>query len=378
MEIQIRSRISPRSWIEIDLNAIRENALTLKSFLKSDVKIIAVVKSNAYEHGIVEVADVLKDLVTVFAVSGLEEACALRDSGIDNKIIFLSNPLNLEDVDFIMHKDIIPTINSIEILNLYEKKASQEGKSLNVHFKIDTGMSRLGIQWDNKEELVKSIQGAKHLNIQGCFTHFAHAEDIQYTRNQIERFESVVKFLRQYGYSFIQHAANSSAILRMPSVWYDSVRPGLMLYGIYPDLGVKNRIKLRQAISFKTKLMQVKEIKNGDYVGYCCTYKAPADMKIGIVPVGYSHGIPWSLSSKGFLLLQGKRVPILGRVSMDQIILDLRGIENPCIGDEVVITGKQIDDEIRIEELAELSNTIPYEILCNFGKVRDKIYLKDD
>ncbi|MDP8234263.1 MAG: alanine racemase [Candidatus Saelkia tenebricola] len=378
MEIEISNKISSRCWIEVDLDVIRENALSLRSFLKSDTGIIAVVKSNAYEHGINEVGAILSDIVDMFAVSSLQEAVVLREAGVENPVLFFSNPLNEDDLDLIFQYDILPVINDISFLEIFENKARQLGVRKAVDIKIDTGMSRLGIAWDEKSNLLNCLNKIEYLDIHGCFTHFAHAEDIQFTRLQSERFQDITNLLKDNGYDFKCHAANSSTTLRMPSVWFDYVRPGLILYGIYPDLGVKNRISLKQAFSFKTRLMQVKDVKKGSFIGYCCTYKAPSDMKIGIIPVGYNQGIPWSFSNKGLVLLRGKRVPILGRVSMDQIIINLREIESPKIAEEVVITGIQGTEEIKIEELAELSNTIPYEIICGLGKVQNKIYLKKD
>ena len=378
MQIEIKDRILPRCWLEIDLAAITENVRNLRAFLKSETGIIAVVKSNAYGHGIVEVAESIIDYVDTFAVSSLDEALFLRESGVSKPILFLSNPIGEEDLDFIFQNNITPAINGIEYLDVFEKKAKASETELDVHLNIDTGMSRLGVLYDGRHAFLNSLNKISALNIRGCFTHFAHAENIEYTRLQQGRFEKVSNMLKSSGHNFKQHAANSSAALRMPSVWYDYVRPGLILYGIYPDAAVKNRISIKQAMSFKTKLIQVKNVKKGTYIGYCCTYKAPSDMAIGVVPVGYNQGIPWSFSNKGCMLLRGRRVSILGRVSMDQVVLDLREIENPGIGEEIVITGTQVQEELGIEELAELSNTIPYEIVCGFGKVKTKKFLKSE
>ncbi|MDP8253765.1 MAG: alanine racemase [Candidatus Kaelpia aquatica] len=375
MQINLKNRISNRCWLEIDLNAIRSNAANLRKFLKSEVGIIAVVKSNAYEHGIRETAEALSELIDIFAVSSLSEASELKECGIDKPILFLSNPLGDEDISFIIEEGIMPAINSIEFLELFDEKARHLGVKIPVHIKIDTGMSRLGVGWEESDSLLKALLKSKHLDVQGCFTHFAHAEDIDFTRLQAERFQHSRDLLKEHGYSFVSHLANSSTTLRMPSLWYDLVRPGLILYGVYPDSGVKSRIKIAQAMSFKTRLIEIKTVKKGNSIGYCCTYKASSDMKIGIIPVGYSQGIPWSFSNRGSVLLRSKRVSILGRVSMDQTMVDLRDIEDAQIGDEVVITGKQGTEEIRIEELAELSNTIPYEVLCGLGKVKDRVYL---
>ncbi|MDP8216380.1 MAG: alanine racemase [Candidatus Kaelpia imicola] len=375
MQIDLRNRISSRCWLEIDLNILRSNLLNLRKFLKSEVGIIAVVKSDAYEHGIKEVVETLADLVDIFAVSSLNKAYEIKECGIDKPILFLSNPLGADDLNFIIEKDIIPVINSIEFLDSFQRRAVQAGIKIPVHIKIDTGMSRLGVGWEESNRLIKALLKASHLDVQGCFTHFAHAEDIDFTRLQAERFQHSRTLLKSHGYNFISHAANSSATLRMPSLWYDFVRPGLILYGVYPDSGVKNRIRITQAMSFKTRLIEIKTVRRGSFIGYCCTYKASLDMKIGIIPVGYNQGIPWSSSNRGSVLLRSKRVPILGRISMDQIIVDLREVEEAQIGDEIVITGKQGTEEIRIEELAELSNTIPYEVLCSLGKAKDRVYL---
>jgi len=375
MQIEIRDRISSRYWLEIDLNILKSNILNLREFLKSEVGIIAVVKSNAYEHGIREVAESLENLVDIFAVSSLNEACEIRELGVDKPILFLSNPLGPEDISFIIEKSIIPVINDIEFLKSFQERALNIGIKIPVHIKFDTGMSRLGIDWRDNDKLIKALLKSNCIDVKGCFTHFAHAEDIDFTRLQSERFQEAADTLKSYGYNFISHLANSSTTLRMPSLWADFVRPGLIIYGIYPDSGVKNRINIAQVMTFKTRLIATKKVKKGSFVGYCCTYKASSDMKIGIIPVGYNQGIPWSFSNRGMVLLRSKRVPILGRISMDQIVIDLREVEEAQIGDEVVITGKQGSEEIKIEELAELSNTIPYEVLCGLGKVKNRIYI---
>jgi len=375
MQIEIRDSISSRYWLEIDLNILKSNILNLREFLKSEVGIIAVVKSNAYEHGIREVVESLENLVDIFAVSSLNEACEIRELGVDKPILFLSNPLGPEDINFIIEKSIIPVINDIEFLKSFQERALNIGIKIPVHIKFDTGMSRLGIDWRDNDKLIKALLKSNCIDVKGCFTHFAHAEDVEFTRLQSERFQEATGTLKSYGYNFISHLANSSTTLRMPSLWFDFVRPGLILYGIYPDSGVKNRINIAQAMTFKTRLIATKKIKKGSFIGYCCTYKASSDMKIGIIPVGYNQGIPWSFSNRGMVLLRSKRVPILGRISMDQIVIDLREVEEAQIGDEVVITGKQGSEEIKIEELAELSGTIPYEVLCGLGKVKNRIYI---
>ncbi len=375
MQIEVREKISSRCWLEIDLNAIKSNLSSLRELLKSEVGIIAVVKSNAYEHGIREVAGVLKKAVDIFAVSSLDEAYIIRELGIDKPILFLSNPLGEEDINFIIEEHITPVINGIEFLELFQKRALGMGIRIPVHIKFDTGMSRLGIDWRDSRKLTEALSHSGSIDVKGCFTHFAHAEDVDFTRLQSERFQDSITMLRSYGHSFISHLANSSATLRMPSLWSDFVRPGLILYGVYPDYGLKNRIKLSQSISFKTRLIATKRVKSGSFIGYCCTYKAQSDMKIGIIPVGYNQGIPWSLSNRGLVLLRSKRVPILGRVSMDQIVVDLREVEEAEVGDQVVIVGRQGSEELRVEELAERSSTIPYEILCGLGKVKDRVYI---
>ncbi len=375
MRIDIRDRVSSRCWLEVDLKTIQSNALRLKKLLKSEVGIIAVIKSNAYEHGIEKVAEILEDIVDIFAVSSLDEAYEVKSIGVEKQILFLSNPLGAEDIDFIIEEGITPVVNDVGFLKSFQKKALNANVKIPVHIKFDTGMSRLGVDWRDSDKLIKVLSNSNHIDVKGCFTHFAHAEDVEFTRLQSERFQKATNVLKSYGYNFISHLANSSTTLRMPSLWSDFVRPGLILYGVYPDSGVKNRIELSQAMTFKTRLIATKRVKEGSFVGYCCTYKIPSDMNIGIIPVGYNQGIPWSFSNKGMVLLRSKRVPILGRISMDQIVVDLREAKEAQIGDEVVITGKQGAEEIRIEELAELSNTIPYEVLCGLGKVKDRVYI---
>lgn len=375
MDLRIKEDIKPRSWLEIDLSAVKENINQIKALIKSDTRIIAVIKSNAYGHGLIEIATAIDEDVDFFAVSEIQEAVNLREAGFEKPVLYLSNPLSQQELDIIFNFDITPVINSIDFLKLYQEYACDQNKILNFHLKIDTGMSRMGILWQEVYKVLDLLRESKNLNLEAIFTHFAHAQDLGFTRLQIERFQEVISVFKNAGFNFFVHSANSSAVLRYSSAWFDCVRPGLIIYGVYPEPDVKNRIKLKQAMSFKTRLIAIKNIPKGSFVGYNCTYKAASDMKIGIIPVGYNQGFPWALSNKGFVLLRGKRVPVVGRVSMDQTILDIREIENPQLGEEVVITGSQGEDQIRVEEIAEWAGTIPYEVLCSFGRIKEKRYL---
>ncbi|OQX83374.1 MAG: alanine racemase [Candidatus Omnitrophica bacterium 4484_49] len=374
VDVKIKRDLKPRYWLEIDLSAITENVSQIKSVIKSDTRIIAVIKSNAYGHGLLEVASALDENVDFFAVAEISEAVKLREAEFQKPILFLSNPLFEEEIEAIFDYDIIPAVNSMKFLKLYQQYAHSQDKCLDIHLKIDTGMSRMGISWQEIDSVVSFLSDSKNINLRAVFTHFAHTQDLEFTRMQMERFQKAISKLKNAGFKFFIHAANSSAVLRYSTSWFDCIRPGLIIYGIYPEHEVKNRIKLKQAMSFKTRLVEVKEVKKGSFIGYNCTYKATSDMKIGIIPVGYNQGLMWVLSNKGFVLLRGRRIPILGRVSMDQTILDLRDIANPEIGEEVVITGCQGEEEIRIEEIAEWAGTIPYEIACSFGKIGNRVY----
>jgi alanine racemase len=376
MDLKIKEDIKPRSWLEIDLSAVKENIHQIRALIKSDTRIIAVIKSNAYGHGLTEIATAIDEDVDFFAVSEIQEAVNLREAGFEKPVLYLSNPLSHQELDIISNFDITPVINGIDFLRLYQEYAYDQNKILNLHLKVDTGMSRMGISWQEVYKVLDLLQESKNLNLEALFTHFAHAQDLGFTRIQIERFREVISVFKNAGFNFFVHSANSSAVLRYSTAWFDCVRPGLVIYGVYPEPDVKNRVKLKQAMSFKTRLVAIKNIPKGSFVGYNCTYKATSDMKVGIIPVGYNQGFPWALSNKGFVLLRGKRVPVLGRVSMDQTILDLREIENPQLGEEVVITGHQGDEEIRVEEIADWAGTIPYEILCSFGRIKNKIYVE--
>lgn len=376
MSIFIKERIEPRFWLEVDLRAIEANISNIKQLLGTNSAIIAVVKADAYGHGLLKVAETISSQVDLFAVSGLDEAVILREAGIANPILFLSNPVREEDLEIIYHYRIIPTINDITQILWLNSYAQRHNFKLVAHLKIDSGMGRLGIRSESYRDIGEKLLASRNLILDAIYTHFAKAEDPQYTREQIARFEQAVSYLKQItDYNFRLHAANSCATLKFSSIWYHWVRVGLIIYGIYPEPAVKNRISLTQAICLKTRLIAIKEIPAGSYIGYGCSYKTSSCTKIGIIPVGYAHGIPWTLSNKGAVLIRGKRVPIIGRISMDQIIINLKEIENPALGEEIVVVGRQEDEEIRVEEIAELAGTIPYEILCGIGNVRDKRYL---
>ena len=356
-----------RTDTEIDLGAIRRNAEAIKAY--TGKRLIAVVKADAYGHGIVPVTETLRTVADMFAVATIEEGVALRQAGIRDPILILFSSLP-EQAGQIVENGLIPAISDWKFADRLNAIAS---KSVGVHININTGMNRSGIRWTEAFQFVNRLKTLDRLTVKGLFTHLATADesDKNYVFVQIERFATALEGISDGGE--LIHAANSAATLTVPESHFSAVRPGLALYGIYP--ASERPIPLEPALTWKTRIGWIGSIAEGEGVSYGLTYKAPRETRIAMVQVGYGDGYPRALSGVGEVLIGGARRPIIGRVCMDVSVVRLEQTDNVSVGDAVVLIGKQGDAEITVDELAHRAGTISYEILTQIGTRVPKNYI---
>ncbi|MBN3039351.1 MAG: alanine racemase [Candidatus Omnitrophica bacterium] len=368
------------TWAEIDLNAIRYNLSQIKKIIgwekKKSTKIMVVVKANAYGHGLIEVARALeKQEVDYLGVASLDEAIALRKSEIKLPILVLGSILP-EEVPHALQHDIALTLCNKELAQEIEKKAGQADKIVPVHLKIDTGMGRIGVWHEQAFDFVKALKRMKHIYLEGIYTHFASASrDNFFTGFQLEAFEDLLKKLAQENIHFdYRHAANSIAVVDIKKSHFNLVRPGIIVYGMYPKRSFAKILKLKPALSLKTRIVYIKDVPPGRSISYGRTYITERATRIATLPIGYADGYGRILSNKASVLVKGKKAPVVGKVTMDQIMIDVGHIKGVKVGDEVVLIGCQNQAEMSTEEIARVSKTIPYEIVCSITNRVPRVY----
>jgi alanine racemase len=364
------------TWAEIDLQALAFNFQTIRSLLPESVRIIAVVKANAYGHGAVAVSRKLESLgADYLAVAFLEEGLELRSSGIHLPVLLLNGfwPGQEEQV---VRNGFTATVWEASMAKALEAAGKKLRMKVRIHFKIDTGMSRLGVTDEQALKVLQNCRDLRWTEVEGIFTHLACSDipESRKTRAQLRVFNRIQKLLATQGATFSwNHAASSAGILLYPEAWFDGVRPGLLLYGINPQDA--HPVPLRPVLTLKTNILQLKRIKKGTSVGYGASYTVQRDSLVAILPVGYADGYNRLLSNRGTVLLRGQRVTIAGRISMDLTVIDVTGVNSPQVGDEVVLIGKQGKEEITAKELADLTQTIPYEVLTGISHRVPRTYL---
>ena len=370
----LRTRYRP-TWAEIDLGAIEYNYRQVKRLVGKDVKIMAVVKANGYGHGTVEVSGVLEKIgVDYLGVATTDEAVRLRDHGIKTPVLILGSVLPSE-VRVAIDKDITLTLCSYDLLREI-KKETAAGAKAKVHIKIDTGMGRIGIWHEEALHFIKNLQQEKNIIIDGIYTHFSSAgRDDFFTNYQIEAFENLLKQLEGFDIQIpVKHAANSIATVDFKRSHLNLVRPGLIIYGMYPKHTFPKLIKLKPALSLKTKIVYIKDTPPGRSISYGRTFITQKHTKIATLPIGYADGYERNLSNKAEVLVKGQRAPVIGKVTMDQTMIDVGHIRGVKLGDEVVLIGKQGRNEIRTEKLARLAGTIAYEVVCSISNRVPRVY----
>jgi len=376
----MKKLLSP-TRIEINLDAIAQNVRNIKKLIGENKELMAVVKGNGYGHDILEVSSiVLKNGASRLAVARLEEAIFLRKSGINVPILILGL-IPEQQIESLVSHNITPTVCRYEIIEKISKFAVQAKKTVKVHIKVDTGMGRIGISPQHALDFAKKVRLLKDIEIEGILTHFSVADekDKEYTEAQFKKFRSVLDIFEEEGIKIpIKHVGNSATLLNFPHMWLDLLRPGIAIYGLYPSNEVKRTLKLTPAHSFKTQITFLKELPQGEYISYGRTYITKSGTKIASLPVGYADGYSRLLSNRGEVLVRGKRFPVIGRVCMDQCMVDVTDLPQVEVGDEVVLWGRQGREEITVEEIAEKIATINYEIIHMPDKKRvPKLFIKD-
>ncbi len=354
------------TWAEIDRGAFQHNLKAVAAFLPRRVKIMAVLKADGYGHGAVPLAqttDILGERLWGFGVSSVEEGVALRDAGLRQKILILGSLFPFSSFETVLDHHLIPTVASRLSAHALAQRAERRGRPAPCHLKIDTGMGRIGIS----SEAFASFPENPWLKIEGIYTHLACVESASVTARQLNLFNKTIKIFEKWGECPL-HAANSGGVLARPGSWYNLVRPGLMLYGIAPWPALERKMDLHPVLSWKTRVVFVKTVRRGTPLSYGWTWRAPRRSRIATLPVGYADGYRRDLSNKGRVLVKGQRCPVVGRVTMDQILVDVTAVPGVEAGEEVVLLGRQGRDQVTAVEMADWLKTIPYEILCGISK----------
>lgn len=368
-----------KTWAEIDLRALRDNIQLIQKKVGTGISLMAVVKCNAYGHGAVEVSkEAINQGVEALGVSSLFEGIELSTVFKNTPIVVLSSGMGGQAEEFVSH-NLSPVICSWEMVNALAEAAQKRKTRVKIHIKIDTGMGRIGVWHERADEFVRDVSRIPYIEIEGVCSHFATAdeEDLTFAEKQLEWFNRFLSKIKDLPIKF-KHISNTGAIFNLPSSHMNMVRPGLSLYGVSPSLFVKNTLPLRPLLSLKTKVAFLKTIPAGRTLSYGRTYKTTREMKVATLPVGYGDGYPLALSNKGSVLIRGKRAPILGAVTMDQLMVDITHIDGVHVEDTAVLIGKQGKEEITAAEVAKTAGTIPYEIFTSINKRVQRIYLEED
>lgn len=377
------SEIYPRVYAAIDLDAFVYNLEHIKANTAAGTKVIAVVKTDAYGHGALPLAREAEgfDYVWGFAVATIEEAKSLRLGGIAKPILILGYTFPGACADIVRY-DFRPAVFTLSMAQQLSEECVKQKKTVKLHIKLDTGMSRIGIRPSQESlELILKMKELPGLELEGIFTHFSKSDeaDKEPSYRQMEQFQQFLKLCEEAGVTFsMRHCANSGGTVDLTEAHYDAVRPGIILYGMYPSFEVhQERVPLKPVLSLKSQVIYVKEIEAGTSVSYGGTYTAGEKRRIATVPVGYGDGYPRALSGKGFVLIRGQRAPILGRVCMDQFMVDVTDIPGAAEGDVVTLVGCDGDDRIHVEELSALCGRFNYEFVCDLGKRIPRAYIKE-
>ena len=362
---------------EIDLDALAHNYHQIRSRVHPGVKILAVVKDNAYGHGAVGIARELERLgVDLLGVARTGEGIELRDGGIKKPILILSG-IYEEEIDSVIEYDLIPMLFDGEIGRSLSDKANRRNRRVKVHLKFDTGMGRLGVPVTGARKFLEEMEGFPNLVIDGVASHFSMADE-EYTRGQLKAYKGVAELFHREGIRpTYWHISSSAPMIDFPDSWFNLIRPGITIYGSYPSREYIGRIALKAVMRLRTTIGSLKKVPAGTKISYGGTYVTQRESLIATLPIGYGDGYNRLLSNRGEVLLRAKRVPVVGRICMDMTMVDVTDVEEVSLGDEVVLMGKQGGDEITVEEIAEKIGTISYEVLCIVGKRVPRVYMRD-
>jgi alanine racemase len=356
------------AWTEIDLGRLRRNLRIIRRELPGHVQLLTVVKDEAYGHGALDVACVaVEEGAWGFGLSTLEEAMALRDAGIAAPLLLLGERRE-EELEWCVAHSLTVCVNEPHNVRALAKIAARLGKTVPVHVKIHTGMSRYGVRWDEALPLIEQVAAEKSLSLEGVMTHLAQSDeaDKSFANLQTSRFDEVLRAAQERGISVkLRHACNSGGFLDLPRAHLDMVRVGILTYGIFPSAVCRRLPGIEPVMSVKARIAAIQKIKRGEVVGYGMRYTAQDDRRIAVLPIGYGDGFP-RVRNQGAALLHGKRAPIVGGIAMDALTIDITEIPQAQMWDEAVIMGRQGSEEITVQEIAKLKNSVTYDVLTNW------------
>lgn len=368
-------------YAEINLDNFRHNFREVKKAAKGR-KTIGVIKADAYGHGAVELAEVLQEEgADYFAVAVVTEAIELRRNGFKTPILILgfTPPTFAKEI---VEYDITQAVFTYELAEAISKEAVKQKKTAKIHIKLDTGMGRIGfLPGDAAITEIKKIAGLSNIKLEGIFTHFSTADEIDksYTFTQIERYDNIITGLSKEGINFeIKHIANSAAIIDLPQAYCDAVRPGIMLYGYYPSADVNHdNMKLKHVMSLKAEIVNVKEVPSGTSISYGRKFVSERTSRIATLPFGYADGFTRLLFGKAFVIVNGCKAPVVGRICMDQCMIDVTDCGDVKVGDEVIVMGEANGIKNNADDIARMLGTIDYEVLCMVSKRVPRVYKAD-
>jgi alanine racemase len=356
------------AWTEIDLGKLRRNLQLIRGDLPKHVRLMAVVKDEAYGHGALDVARVaVEEGAWGFGLSTLEEAMHLREGGITAPLLLLGERQEAE-LEWCVAHDLTVCVNEPHAVRKLAKIAAEFGKQFPVHVKIHTGMSRYGVRWDEALPLIEKVVVEKSLRLEGVMTHFSQSDEIEKTfaNLQFARYNEILQALAQRNISVpIRHTCNSGGFLDLPHAHLDMVRVGILLYGVFPSLVCRKIDGIQPVMSVKAKIAAIQKLKPGEVVGYGMRYTAQTERRIAILPIGYGDGFP-RVRNEGCALIHGQRAPLLGGIAMDALMVDITDIPQAQMWDEAVLMGKQGNDEITVRDIAVLKNSVTYDVLTNW------------
>ena len=369
------------TWAEIDLDALDANFHVVKDHVGPGVKVMAVVKANAYGHGAAECARRLeKEGVDWFGVALPEEGIELREAGITQPVLCLAGLWEGQAEACIQHK-LVPAVYRLDMIEAIDLAARERGEVADVHVKIDTGMGRLGVRFDEVTDFADALARFKNIRIDGLMTHFAAADEPScgpLTQDQIQRFDQALATFRARGYEpTYRHLANSAGIFGQPTAWGNMVRPGGVLYGLWRDIlspGDRNQ-KLQPVMSLHSRITLLKWVHPGETVGYGCTFEASSQTLVATIPVGYHDGYMRALSNRGHAIIRGVFATVIGRISMDLTLIDVTNVPDVQLHDEVKLLGRDAGLSVTAEDLAKTAGTLSYEVTCGINARVPRIYV---
>ncbi|PIE29995.1 alanine racemase [candidate division KSB3 bacterium] len=365
------------AWIEIDLKQLERNFRLIQQDKPPQLRVLAVVKDQAYGHGAYECATIaLKQGASMLGVVTLSEAVELREKGITAPILLLGERLD-DQLELCLHYDLTLCINRLQQAQRYARYAQRFQKRPKIHIEIDTGLSRYGIRWTEAAQLAEQICHVQALECEGIMSHFAKSDELDksYAEEQLARFRGVLDALDERGIAFpLKHLCNSGGFLDLPQAHFDMIRSGILPLGVYPSQRCRRIAGIKPIMSVKAKIIAIQQIQAGDSVGYSMHYTARGPRRIGVIAVGYGDGFP-RVRNQGHVLVHGQRAPIVGGNAMDAVMVDVSEIPQSQIGDDVVIMGKQGQECISVHELAALKASVSYDILTNWSPRLPRVYI---